>query len=70
MAKKDVDILSAVSELQFTDDDIFAYQNGLNVAVAFTAYDAEESWILDASYGELEFNSYSWGPNDDGVLVT
>lgn len=70
LAKKDVDILSAVNDLYFTDEDTFSYKNGLNVAVAFTAYDAEESWILDETYGELIFNSYSWGPQDDGTYVT
>ena len=70
LARKDVDILSAVNDLLFTDDDIFSYKNGLNIAVAFTAYDSEESWILDETYGELVFSSYSWGPQEDGTYLT
>ena len=65
LARKDVDILSAVNDFHFTDDDIFSYKNGLNIAVAFTAYDSEESWILDETYGELVFNSFSWGPREE-----
>ena len=38
----------------------------MNIAVAFTAYDNEEEWILDKSIGELRFTEYSWGENDDG----
>ena len=70
LEKKDVDILSATNDLFYTDEDIFSYKNGLNVAVAFTAYDTEESWILDETYGELIFNSYSWGPQEDGSYGT
>ncbi len=62
LKKKDVDILSTTNGLFYSDEDTFSYKNGLNVAVAFTAYDSEESWILDETYGELIFNSYSWGP--------
>lgn len=56
--------------MTFTDDDIFSYKNGLNVAMAFTAYDTEKSYILDETYGELIFNSYAWGPNPDGTYFT
>lgn len=70
LAKKDVDILSTINDLHWTDDDIFSYENGLNIAVAFTAYDSEEKWILDETYGELIFNSYSWGPTEDGGFAT
>ena len=70
LSKKDVDILSTTNDLFYSDEDIFSYKNGLNVAVAFTAYDSEDSWILDETYGELIFNSYSWGPKKDGTYGT
>ena len=70
ISKKDVDILSTVKESYFDDKDIFSHRNGLNVAVAFTAYDNEREWILDPSFGSLIFNAYSWGPRDDGTYVT
>ena len=37
----------------------------MNFAIAFTAYDDETEPILDESLGELVFNSYSWGNDDD-----
>ena len=38
--------------------------------MAFTAYDSEDEWILDPTYGQLVFNSYSWGPKEDGTYFT
>ena len=64
--KKDVNILSTVNRLFYTDEDEFTFQNGFNIAVAFTAYDNEEEWILDPKYGTLRFLEYSWGVGKDG----
>ena len=64
--QKDTNILSTTNQLAYADDEIFSYDNGLNIAVAFTAYDNEEEWILDERYGELFFAEYSWGDNSDG----
>ena len=60
-----MDILSTILDLHLTDDDEFGSQNGLNIAVAFTAYDNETEWSLDPTVGELVFNSFSWGPVED-----
>ena len=68
--RNDTDILSTMLDLHFSDEDVFGYENGLNLAVAFTAYDNEREWILDPSYGELVFNHFSWGPNPDGSYFT
>ena len=68
--KKNVDILTEIYEKELTYDDTFSYQNGLNVAVAFTSYDSETEWILDPSYGELVFKHFAWGPNPDGSYFT
>ena len=68
--KKDTNILSVTSDLYFTDDDVFRYSDGLNIAVAFTAYDSEREWILDKSYGEILFNEYKWGTDADGNPFT
>lgn len=51
--KKDVDVLSTLNDLHFTPDDIFNYSNGLNIAVAFTAYDSNPEPILDPTYGTI-----------------
>ena len=61
VAKKDVDMLSAVLDYYYDEDFTFNYNNGFNIAVAFTAYDDETEWILDDSYGEIVFNAFSWG---------
>ena len=45
---------------------VFDYNQGLNLAMAFTAYDDETEPILDKSYGEIIFQEYSWGVNEDG----
>ena len=70
ISKKDVDILSAVKELVYSDTDKFTYENGLNVAFAFTSFSNEEEWELDPAYGTLVFNSYEWGIKPDGTVFT
>ena len=54
-------MLSAVLDYYYDEDFTFNYNNGFNIAVAFTAYDDETEWILDDSYGEIVFNAFSWG---------
>ena len=68
--KKSVDIITTLKEFALTSDDIFSYQNGFNIAVAFTRYDGETEWILDPTYGELAFINYSWGVEADGSFFT
>ena len=68
--KKNVDILTQIYEKELTYDEDFSYQNGFNVAVAFAAYDGDTEWILDPTYGELDFNHFTWGPNLDGSFFT
>lgn len=38
----------------------------MNIAVAFSAYDSEQEYILDPTYGELRFTSLSWGNDENG----
>ena len=47
----------------------FGYDNGLNIAAAFTAYDNERERILDPSYGELVFLVSDWSLNEDGTTT-
>lgn len=70
IAKKDVDILSATKDLAFDATDIFNYENGFNIAVAFTEYNNNQEWELPPEYGSLKINSYSWGANPDGTFFT
>ena len=56
--KEDVDIMSSTQPEYFSDSYIFDYSQGLNFAIAFTAYDNERDDILDPSYGRLSFERY------------
>ena len=59
--RKDVNVLSTVNRRFFDAKEKFSYRDGLNIAVAFSAYDNEEEWSLDKKYGNLVFMEYSWG---------
>ena len=66
IAKKDVNISSAVKGMVFSDDFKFSYRTGFNIAVAFTEYNYNSEWDLDPKYGTLVLNSLSWGTDPDG----
>ena len=68
--KKDVDILSTTNEAFFDADHIFDATKGFAFAAAFTAYDGDPEPILEPEYGEIIFNHFSWGPQDDGTYAT
>ena len=53
--KKDVNLLSSINQFFYSDEDIFSYKNGLNMAVALTDYDENIEWILDRKYGQIVF---------------
>ena len=55
----------------FNDSYVFNYDDGLNFAIAFTAFDSETEPILDKSYGEIVFKAYEWGsdPEDNSYFV-
>ena len=44
----------------YDDEKVFTYANGFNMAVAFTAFDSDQEWILDPSIGELNFITQNW----------
>ena len=66
LKKKDVDVLSTVNDRFYSSDDVINYQNGFNIAVAFSAFDSNPEPLLDQSYGELVFKHYFWGHREDG----
>ena len=70
MHNKDKDVRSVIHDQHFDRDFVFSSKNGLNLAVAFTAYDNEREWILEPAYGDLLIQSYEWGPNPDGTYIT
>ena len=55
LTKKAIDIASSVQQNFYSDDFVFDFNQGMNLAMAFTAYDDEQEPILDKSYGEIIF---------------
>ena len=53
--KKDVDIMSSIMFSYIDETQVFDNSQGLNLAIAFTAFDNEEEPILDKSIGEIVF---------------
>ena len=64
--KRDDDILQTVQYLALTDQDEFTFDQGLNIAVAFTGYDSDTEQFDDPTIGQVVFNHYKWGENPDG----
>ena len=67
---QDITILRSKQDSYFTPDFIFDQEMGLNFAVAFTAYDNVQENILDEEYARIVFNSYQWGPDEEGNFKT
>ena len=63
--KKDIDIMSVVLRDFYKPEEPFKYSQGLNFAVAFTAYDEEKESVLDPSIGEVVFEAYEFGVGHD-----
>ena len=63
---KKIDMITATSEYFFAETDVFNESQGLNIAMAFTGYDNEEEWILPREIGALMFQTYEWGPDENG----
>ena len=53
--KKDVDIMSSIMNRYIDETQVFDNSQGLNLAIAFTAFDNEEEPTLDKSIGEIVF---------------
>ena len=70
LKKKDISIQYSTQDAYFTHEDVFDFSRGLNIGLAFTAYDSETEPILDPSYGRIVFNAYTWGGLDEnGVFI-
>ena len=69
LQKKDVDILSTINLNFFTQDDVFDYEKGFNIAIGLTHYDSNQEPVDDDSYGEIVFNHYSWGPQNQELGI-
>ena len=70
LLKSDVDIMQSTIDSFFEDDYEFSHSQGLNFAIAFTAFDNIEEPILDPSLGKVIFNSFTWGEYANGTFFT
>ena len=56
--KKDIDVLSTTLDSFYDEHYVFSYQNGFNIAVAFTGFNNVAEMELDPSYGKFRFSAY------------
>ena len=54
LARKDVNIVQVLHSNYHSEKFEFGYEDGFNIAFAFTKFDNEVERILDPSYGELQ----------------
>ena len=59
--RKEVFVLTSMSESYYDADYEMTAADGLNIAVAFTGYDTETESTLDESYGRIVFRHIEWG---------
>ena len=65
LTKKYIDIKTSSTANYFDHNYVFDAEQGLELAVGFTAYDNNREWILDKSIGELAFIAYEWGEDKE-----
>ena len=63
---KKIDMVTATNEYFYADTAVFDASQGLKIAVAFTGYDNEQEYALPPEIGELIFQNYQWGPDENG----
>ena len=63
--KRYIDIKKTSTLHYWNEDYIFNQEKGLELAVAFTAFDGSSDNKLDKSFGELVFVSYEWGKDKE-----
>ena len=64
--KKSIDIIQTVKENQFSDEDVFGANQGLNIAVGvFNPWDSHTLEPIDPSYGTIDFINHIWRVNEE-----
>ncbi len=58
-------MITTFSEVYYEEADFFSYENGFSLAVALTAYDDRVEPYDDPTYGEIIFNHFTWGLEDE-----
>ena len=69
--KTDDYVMTSTQDSFFDLDYRFGYEQGFNIAVAFTAYDSIEENILTPDIGRIVYRQYTWGyETDNRYFVT
>ena len=68
LAKKGMQITVHTNQEAIDETFRFGYEEGFNVAVAFTSYGNEKEYELLEKYGSLRFRGDQWGLNPDGSV--
>ena len=68
--RRDFSILSTIKENFYDQDYEINAENGMKIAVAFTAFDNEIEPILDPSIADFVFQRYHWGKHENGTYYT
>ena len=58
-------VMTSIKDSFFSLDYKFGYELGLNIAVAFTAFDTEKENILRPDIGRIVYREYRWGYDND-----
>ena len=64
--KTEIDILATKLDYYYDESFVFDYSMGFNVAVAFTDWDNTKEYVIDKSIGEVVFEEFAWGEDEDG----
>ena len=65
IGKTDDYVMTSTQDSFFDLDYKFGFEQGFNVAVAFTAFDDEKENILRPDIGRLVYRQYTWGYDAD-----
>ena len=66
ISQSEMDVFESVETNHFDQSYEFNSENGFNVAVMVSSYDAEKDTILDPTYGHIIFEYSTWGQKEDG----
>ena len=63
--KTDDYVMTSIEDSFFSLDYSFGFEQGFNIAVAFTAFDNEKEDILRPDIGRIVYRQYAWGVDAD-----
>ena len=69
VGKFDVDIFSSYHDNEITMEEKFDASQGFFVAAGLTSYDSNEEYEEDPRYGEIVFEHWDWGNEENYGLV-